>query len=527
MLLKNTFRIAFLLSTLSIVFFSCKKNDAHFTEESTATLKSNNIVGKAFNKGTMFYALTASNELVGFISGNPLIEKASLSITGLQMAERMLAIDFRPATGQLYGVSNQSRIYVINLNSGLASPVGASFTPAINGTAVGFDFNPTVDRIRLVTNSGQNLRLNPETGLVVAVDGNINPSAAMVNAVAYTNSFAGAASTTLYDIDIASDKLYIQNPPNNGTLTEVGSLGIQAEKEAGFDIAPDNSVAIAALYGRGMEDELVSTGNGNKYRFYYIDLVTGAASNAGKTDKEIIGLAIPTQMVAYAVDNTNRLLIMNPSTGSVVTKNITGVDAGAMIIGIDMRPANAQLYALGNNSRLYSINLSNGAATAIGTAAFSTTLNGSSFGFDFNPTVDRIRIVSNSGQNLRVNPITGTIAAVDPNLNPGTPTVDAVAYTNSFMGATTTTLYDIDVASNMLFQQNPANAGTLVNGKPMGINLEADNGFDIGGTSNKAWGIFKVNDQTGLYNIDLVTGKANYMMAVPYTVKGFAVGLGF
>jgi hypothetical protein len=88
-------------------------------------------------------------------------------------------------------------------------------------------------------------------------------------------------------------------------------------------------------------------------------------------------------------------------------------------------------------------------------------------------------------------------------------------------------LYDIDISSDLLYQQNPANAGTLVNGKSLGINVEGENGFDIGGTSNKAWGIFKVGGQTGLYNVDLETGKATYQMAVPYTVKGFAIGLGF
>ncbi|MGG9971536.1 DUF4394 domain-containing protein [Ferruginibacter sp. SUN002] len=524
MFTKTSIKTAFVCCLLSSIFFSCKKEMDHTSAANRPTEKN---TGKAPNKGTMFYALTASNELVAYISGNPLIERSSMSITGLQVDEKILAIDFRPATGQLYGVSNQSRIYIINLNSGVASPLGASFAPAINGTSVGLDFNPTVDRIRLVTNMGQNLRLNPETGLVVATDGNISPSTAMVSAAAYTNSFAGAATTTLYDIDVATDKLYIQNPPNNGTLVEVGSLGIQADGEAGFDIAADNSVAIAALYGRGYEDGQDAMSNGNKYRFYYIDLATGVATNAGKTDRQIIGVAIPTMPVAYAVDNSNRLLIMNPSTGTVVTKNITGIDAGDMIVGIDMRPVSAQLYALGANSRLYTINLATGAAAAVGASAFATPLNGTSFGFDFNPTVDRIRVVSNTGQNLRLHPVTGGVAAVDPNLNPGTPSVDAVAYINSFIGSTTTILYDIDASTDMLYQQNPANAGTLINGKSLGINIDADNGFDIGGTSNKAWGVFKVGAQTGLYNVDLATGQATYMMAVPYNVKGFAVGLGF
>ena len=479
------------------------------------------------NKGTLFYALTASNELISYVSGNPLVEKSAMTITGLANGEKMLAIDFRPATGQLYGVSSSSIIYSININSGMASPAGPAFSPAIAGTSIGFDFNPTVDRIRLVTNTGQNLRLNPETGLVVFTDGNINPSGAMVNAVAYTNSFAGAASTTLYDIDIASNILFKQTPPNDGTLVPVGSLGIQAVGEAGFDISADNSVAIAAVFGRGLEGDQQEMSNGNKYRFYYIDLSTGIATNAGKTDRVITGIAIPTMPVAYAVDNSNRLLIMNPSTGSVVVKNIMGLMMDDMIVGIDMRPATGQLYALGMQSRLYTINLANGMASTVGDMAFSPMLSGSSFAFDFNPMVDRIRVISNMGQNLRLNPAMGVVAATDPNLNPGMPVVTAAAYTNNFKGAASTNLYDIDVASDMLFMQNPANAGTLTNGKSLGINVDDENGFDIGGTSNKGWAILKVGAQTGLYTIDLASGMASYKMAVPYTVNGFAVGLGF
>ena len=248
-------------------------------------------------KGASFYALTSSNEIVNYRSGNPLVEISSFTISGLAAGEKMLAMDFRPANGMLYGVSNSSKIYTINLSTGMATAVSGAFTPMINGEQVGFDFNPTVDRIRLVTNTGQNLRLNPITGSVAAIDGTINPANTDVTAVAYTNSFAGATTTTLYDIDVSTDQLYIQTPPNNGTLSVVGSLGVEALGEAGFDIAPDNSIAIAALYGRGLDEGQMEETNGNKYRFYYINLATGEAKNAGKTDKIIIGLAIsPNQL---------------------------------------------------------------------------------------------------------------------------------------------------------------------------------------------------------------------------------------
>jgi hypothetical protein len=296
MSILRVFKNGLLCCTVSLVFAACQKNDLRLSPEpgnDLAAAKANGQKGgTAALKGTSFYALTATNELVNYLSGNPLREVSAVTITGLAAGERLLAIDFRPATGQLYGVSSASKIYTINAGTGQATAVGGPFTPAISGEFVGFDFNPTVDRIRLVTSAGQNLRLNPVTGMVAATDLNINPASAKVTAVAYTNSFAGATTTTLYDLDVATDQLYIQTPPNNGNLVAVGSLGVQAVGEAGFDIAPDNSVAIAALFGRGLEGEQMEESNGNKYRFYYIDLTTGKAKNAGKTDREIIGLAI-------------------------------------------------------------------------------------------------------------------------------------------------------------------------------------------------------------------------------------------
>jgi hypothetical protein len=268
----------------------CTKND----ELTDQGMNAETIVLERTPDHVEFYALSSGNELVQYVSGNPVEELGSSSITGLQSGENLLAIDFRPATGQLYGVSDQSRLYVIDPATGTAVAVSMTpFSPAINGSAVGFDFNPTVDRIRLVTDLGQNLRLHPVTGAVAAVDGSINPGGKSVVAVGYTNSFAGSTSTTLYDIDVATDKLYRQMPPNNGTLVEVGSLGLQADGEGGFDIAPDNSIALAVLFARGADDDGEEVTPGNKYRFYTINLQTGKAKNAGKTDREIIGLAIP------------------------------------------------------------------------------------------------------------------------------------------------------------------------------------------------------------------------------------------
>ena len=139
---------------------------------------------------------------------------------------------------------------------------------ALNGTAFGFDFNPTVDRIRIVSNAGQNLRVHPDTGGLVATDGALTPSGS-VSAAAYTNNRAGATTTTLYDIDTATDQLLIQNPPNTGVLTPVGPLGVDASDVNGFDISAVDGTAFAALTVGGAP------------QLYTISLATGAARPVG------------------------------------------------------------------------------------------------------------------------------------------------------------------------------------------------------------------------------------------------------
>lgn len=505
-MLRRTFQ--FLIATFVAVCIlqSCSKND--------------DIIETPMTKPDLiFYGLGTNNQLVKYNAKAPETAIATNIITGIPAGEKIIAIDFRPATGQLYGLCNSSRLYVINQESGIAYALGsASFTPSINGSIVGFDFNPTVDRIRLVTSNGQNLRLNPETGTVAATDLPLNPGAPMIAAAAYTNSVAGAATTTLYDIDLATNKLYKQDPPNNGTLVEVGSLGISpgTAEDGGFDISPDNSVALASLH------------SGTASMLYQIDISNGKATGLGMFGTTIIGIAIPSNPVAYTVDNSNNLQIFNFNTpGTPVSKAITGLQSGENILGIDMRPSTGQLMALGNSSRLYAINMATGAATAISTGPFSTPLLGTSFGFDFNPTVDRIRVVSNMGQNLRLNPITGDIAAVDLPLNPGLPNVSAAAYTNNFAGSTTTNLYDVDVTTDKLYTQTPPNNGTLIEIGNLGIDVSATNGFDIGGLTNKAYAIFSVGSGHFIYSINLTNGVATQVAPFPNAVNGFTIGLGF
>lgn len=236
-------------------------------------------------------ALTAGNELLLFDTATPGQITAMRRITGLAEGEQVLGIDFRPATGQLYGISSANRVVTIDAATGAATTAGTPFATPLVGTRFGIDFNPTVDRIRLVSDAEQNLRLHPETGQVVGVDLPLQFSHAdpfvftdpNVVSVAYLNNFPTATDTLLFGIDSNLDTIVLQAPPNNGTLNTVGFLGLDTNSLVGFDVItnPDNMA-----YG------LFSDGSG--HQLYRIDIFESQLTLIGtlNTDRTVIDLAL-------------------------------------------------------------------------------------------------------------------------------------------------------------------------------------------------------------------------------------------
>jgi hypothetical protein len=227
----------------------------------------------------------------------------------------------------------------------------------------------------------------------------------------------------------------------------------------------------------------------------------------------LAGIAANGRLVLFPSDD--------PEDAAVV--QVRGLQANETLLGIDVRPATGELYGLGSTSRLYKIDWQSGQATPVGSGPFSTLLAGEKFAFDFNPVVDRIRIMSDSGQNLRAHPDTGAIAAVDASLayaagDPGfgsVPEVSACAYTNSDNDpATGTTLYDIDTALDVLVIQNPPNAGTLNSVGSLGVNATGIAGFDIAVSTGTAYASLILDEgnpkaqRASLHSIDLTTGAA-------------------
>lgn len=232
----------------------------------------------------LFAGINGNGRLVLF-SSDALDDAKVIKLSGLQPGETLLGLDVRPATGDLYVLGSSSRVYTIDTETGLASAIGSSsFATPLSGMSFGFDFNPTVDRIRIVSNTGQNLRVHPDTGAVAFTDGTLAYMAGDpgfgttpdVVAAAYTNNDTDpATATVLYDIDAARDVLVLQSPPNDGVLATVGELGVSVEQVAGFDIATDGT-AYASLVVSG------APGNSARASLYTIDLISGEATLVGK-----------------------------------------------------------------------------------------------------------------------------------------------------------------------------------------------------------------------------------------------------
>ena len=525
------------------------------------------------------YALSGSN-LVSFDPSNPTVG-TTIPITGLTSGETLVGIDFRPLNGFLYGLGVNSttddRNTVCHLDTNGCGRGGRNartnpFFDAVGSRIglpagnYGFDFNPLVDRIRVTTETGLNFRINPNTG--APVDGDpgsvaMNPDGAIpadsaISGAAYTNNQPNAAVTTLYTLDSNFDRLQIQNPPNSGTQTVPVVTSVDISTVNGFDIAAGVNVTTANAPVESGSGLALLTVDGT-IGLYSIDLVTGAASKVGNFldgNTPASGLAIQNDLggipaIALSAPGTNLVRFNTAAPGTTITVPISGITAGEMLVGIDFRPQTGQLYAFGvnasaNTGTLYLVEPNSGVATGAGPPGQIVLVDGAGnpidlpaggYGMDFNPTVDRIRITTDTGLNFRINPTTGApvdgdagAAGINPDgsISGGSTGVSANAYTNSYGGALVTTLYTLDSVSNSLLIQNPPNAGTQtaqVAVKLAGSTLDftSVNSFDIPAgvtvsTANSAAAGFgfaglTVGGVTSLYTINLVSGEATNLGA--------------
>jgi len=261
----------------------------------------------------LLFSTTLAAETITLLDGNglllrfisttaPSVSLGTVPVTGLLSGEHLEGIDYRPATGVLYGVgfiqsTGSARLYTINTITGFATLVGnGAFHSTIGFSIVGMDFNPVVDRIRLISNSGINLRVNPNDATVISdtrpafAPGDVH-SFNFPLSLAYSNNHAGATSTTLYGI-VSGNGPFLATvgsingtpvSPNSGQMFTVGQTGLGGyfSLQQGMDISPSGTAYMVV---------------DNDNVLYSVDVSTGHATSLGTfpTGSVITDLSVPT-----------------------------------------------------------------------------------------------------------------------------------------------------------------------------------------------------------------------------------------
>jgi hypothetical protein len=238
----------------------------------------------------LLYATDTRGNLLSFAASSPRRVR-SRTITGLPTGVALSGIDFRPATGDLYALGSDKVVYRVNVATAIAVAEGPAFETApaaLNSQNVGFDFNPTVDKIRVTSDADDSIRLNPDEGSLLSKDSSLTPADVMVVGSAYTNSSFTATKPTvteLYALDVAPspDRLWIQRPANAGTLIMPVTLGLDLGPNAGFDIAGTKNVGYVAGTRAGRSSA----------ELWRVDLATGTTRSLGRIGdgRTITGLA--------------------------------------------------------------------------------------------------------------------------------------------------------------------------------------------------------------------------------------------
>ena len=317
------------------------------------------------------YLLTSNDQIVGvdldsmeFARSVRSIPRATTASTttpntlALEPGEVIQDIDYRNSEGVLYALTTLSgKGYIIRIDpsSGVILRVSTLVTEgtttqiALSDTSYTIDFNPEVDRLRVIGSNGSNLRVDVSTGDTLT-DTNIQ-SGNTITGAAYEDSFSSAGrGTQLFTLDSSMDRVNLQSPPNDGTQSNLKSLlGNTTDVESinGYDINPGNNTGLALLTVGGSQ------------QFYNIN--PGATGNAaslfaapprltgGITYKSFAFLTTANPTVT-ALTSTNKIRTFRANQPSDVSAEIplsglTGTGA-EKVIGLDFR------HSLGSKTNL-------------------------------------------------------------------------------------------------------------------------------------------------------------------------------
>jgi hypothetical protein len=458
------------------------------------------------------YAVRGDNELIRFNPDQPSLVEVVGTISPLNGSETIVGLDFRPAEDdeQLYALTQAGRLLTVDVGTAAATAIDG-FDPVFDdeaGIRFGMDFNPTGPvALRLVNSAGENRRVLPPFDEPALVDGQFGYLQSDVLAAAYTNPVSGTAGTALYLIggeplsllragsdpatggDCNEERPYPEGNPNCGGLLQISELEVEADDVQGYDIAQIGTV----------NEHYVLLEVDGDVRIFTVD--PGASPAAAAVSATLPGsdyralVFLPDgdteteQQRAFALlrDDDGEdvidvgVLDLDDNSFTVdSTVTVTGLEGDDRLLSLDLRSADVDLmgddtaYGIAESGTLYQLDLEAASASSVEAEAVaelntggdnltSVRLLGERFAIDFNPRADRLRLVSDQGQNLRINVGNG-VTVTDKSLRSlagPTPMPVATAYLNSFIGATNTIQIIVDAQDNSLARVLSPNDGLL------------------------------------------------------------------
>ncbi|ONF62183.1 DUF4394 domain-containing protein [Amycolatopsis keratiniphila] len=248
--------------------------------------------------GPRAFAISSDGKLMAtFYIDTPQVLDWVRLVQGLTCGEtRLIGIDFRVQNGLLYGVGEKGCIYTIKFPPAAPDVVVtkvSQLSVPLYGKDFGVDFNPAADRLRVISDYGQNLRHNLADHVTIEDTILTTPPAGGptrgVTAAAYTNNDLNPdTATTLFDIGTLTDQVLVQAPANNGFLSPTGALGVDTGPAAGFDIYSDltngKTTSVSAF-------AVLNPASGPS-SFYSVNLLTGAAAKVGDFPLPIADVAV-------------------------------------------------------------------------------------------------------------------------------------------------------------------------------------------------------------------------------------------
>ena len=257
----------------------------------SATAASAGSGGSGRSDAPRAVGLVDGTRLVTFSTATAGAVKTTGTLKGLSGDTKLVGIDARIQDKQVYGVGDRGGVYRLDVHAAQASKVLQLSVP-LQGSAFGVDFNPVANALRIVSDSGQNLRQSfarTDAGYPATVADTpltTPPTAGTttgVTAAAYTNNDTDpATATTLFVIGTKDDVVAVQSPANSGTLAPTGKLGVDVTGSVGFDITGTTGyLAVPSTKGSAKGSQL-----------YRVSLLTGAATPVGTIDAKVSDLAL-------------------------------------------------------------------------------------------------------------------------------------------------------------------------------------------------------------------------------------------